>query len=85
MNDTIKLLKTMLRDSNLAAHAEIFTKNNSAFGRVTHPTTGVVASFAIRNSRSREAHSLANQAARMRRFYRIGHDLATGQPYCANA
>ncbi|TYK70313.1 hypothetical protein FSY45_24965 [Comamonas sp. Z1] len=85
MTQALKLLKTMLRDSNLEQHAQISVKNNQAIGTVTHPVTGKTASFAVGNMRTRERHALANQAARIRRFSRLGQDLATGQSYSAHA
>lgn len=85
MTQALKLLKTMLRDSNLEQHAQIRIKQNQVIGTVTHPVTGKTASFAVCNIRHRERHALANQAARIRRFSRLGQDLATGQSYSAHA
>lgn len=81
MNETLKLLKSLLKQAGLTAHAEIQTCGNGLAAQCQHPQTGAITRFVLSNTKTREHHSLANLLSRMRRFQRLGQDLAGGQAY----
>ncbi len=85
MNETLKLLKSLLNQAGLTSCAEIQTYGNGVAAQCQHPKTGATTRFVLTKTKTREHHSLANLLSRMRRFQRLGQDLAGGQAYYGGA